>query len=137
MKTSSRTKTCKRKMIFYKALSIAIWIGIAIFSIVSIFVKIKKGGPGSTENNYVAIEFKSGLIGLGITISVALIIALFMSNKMRTMVYMISIMIAAIVYGNAAMIIEACIWAVDEYIIKELGDSYKLKYMTNKEIDLR
>ncbi len=123
-------------MILFKALSILIWVGIAIFSVVSIFSKLK-GTQLPTGNDYVEVEFKSGLIGLGVTITVALIIAIFMSNKMRTMIYMISIMIAAIVYGNTAMIIEACIWAVDEYIIKSLGDSYKIKYMTNKEIDLR
>lgn len=130
----NRTKICKKRMILFNMLSILIWIGIAIFSFVTILVKTS--GSGSKDiNNY--IEIKSGLIGIGITILIALIISIFISNKLRTTLYMLSVIVAALIYGNVAMIIEFAIWSIDEYVFKSLAAYYKNAYITNKEIDLR
>lgn len=131
----NRTKVCKNRKILFSLLSAIIWVGVAVFSIVIAFSKFKGSGGESALKNYV--EIKDSLIGLGITLIIGLCLSIFMSNKLRTTIYMVSVIIASLAYGSVAMYIEFGLWFIDEYIFKSLADYYKAAYRTNKEIDLR
>lgn len=130
---SSRTKQCKKRMLIFNILSTIIWICVAIFSTITVFIKAKNNNFGS--NDYIAI--KSGLVSLGIVVVVALFLCLFISNKLRTTLYMLSVMIATFVFGKVGMIVLFSIWFLDEYVFHTLAKFYTKKYSINKEIDLR
>lgn len=136
---TKRTKDCKKKWLIFEGLSIFLWIGVALFSVISIFTRL----PNKDETSDPAIgiilsdSLKGTIVGLGITIIIAILLAFFISNKLRTTVYMVAVMICTILYGEVAMFIIFAIWFLDEYIFKALAVKYKNQYTINKEIDMR
>lgn len=130
---SSRTKQCRKRMIIFNVISTILWISVALFSVITVFIKAKNLSFGS--NDYVSI--KSGLISLGITIFLAAIACLVLSDKLKTFIYMLSVIIAALVFGKIGMIILFIIWFLDYYVFDTLSSHYKNSYQVNKEIDMR
>lgn len=134
---SNRTKECKRKYIAFTVVSTIIWVGVAVFSVISMFYRLSGKFHGS--NSYIALtdSFKATLIGVGTTTVIALFLSIFISNKLRTTIYMLSVIISTLIYKESAMYIIFGIWFIDEYIFRALSKHYKEKLSINKEIDLR
>lgn len=135
---NERTKLCKKRAIVFSIISTILWIGAAIFSITSVFMKI--GGvltPSGTGTEILSEGFKNTLISMGVTFVIALILTIFMSNKMRMTIWMGSVIISTICFGQVAMYTLFGIWFVDEYVFHALAKYYRNKYSINKEIDLR
>lgn len=137
MKTSTAAIVNKKKYITFKLISIAIWLGVAIFTVVTGFVKASGAKLPGSEYVELTDSFKKTITGFGITMIIALFVALFISNKLRTTVWMISVILCTLVYGKVAMIIIFSLWLVEEYIFFNLAAKYKRKWEINKEIDLR
>lgn len=134
---SDITKQLKKKAIIYQVISIAIWVSVAIFAIISSFLKAKGLLTKVATGVELKGEVKSALVGLGITMLIAVVVAMFISNKLRTTIYMLSVIASTICYGQVAMYIIFALWLVDEYVLVYLAKKYKTRYDTNKEIDLR
>lgn len=137
MKTSTAAIVNKKKYLTYKVISIALWMSVAIFTLVTGLVKASGADLPGSEYVELTDSFKSTIVGFGITMVIALFIALFISNKLRTTVWMLSVIICTLVYGKVAMIIIFLSWFADEYIFFALAKKYKNKWEINKEIDLR
>lgn len=82
-------------------------------------------------------ELKEKVIAFGITAAIGLVVALFIKEKARTALYMISLVITVIIKGEVGMYIILAVWGLDEYVFHTLYKSFKNKYIINKEIDLR
>lgn len=135
--TSTAAINNKKKFITYKLISIAIWMSVAIFTLVTGLVKASGASLPGSEYIELTDSFKSTVVGFGITMVICLFVALFISNKLRTSVWMISVILCTLVYGKAAMIIIFSLWFVDEYVFSNLANKYKEKWHINREIDLR
>lgn len=136
MATSDRTKLCKKRAIIFSIISLVLWIGAAVFSLVSAF-SMAGGGFGATVSEMLSEGFKATLVSLGVTMLIALILTIFMQNKMRMTIWMASVIISTICFGQVAMYIMFGIWFIDEYVFHALAKHYRSKYSINKEIDLR
>lgn len=137
MATSDRTKECKKKSIWFTVISTLLWVGAAVFSVVSVFMKAGGVGGGLAVGEMLSETFKATLISLGVTLVIALVLTIFMQNKMRMTIWMGSVIIATICYGEVAMYTMFGVWFFDEYIFHALAKHYRSKYSINKEIDLR
>lgn len=136
-KTSDRTKLCRKRYIIFSVISFILWIGAAIFAVVSGFAKGFGGGVDASGTPIFTEEFKSLVVGIGTTLLICLILTIFISNKMRTTLWMGAVILSTICYGEVAMYTIFGIWFIDEYVIAALARHYKAKLSINKEIDLR
>lgn len=135
MKKSQRTKDCKRLAIVFRIASLVCWLGVAIFAVVTAFSKV--GGSNKTGVDILSDAFKAKLISLSITAIIGIILALLIKEKARVTVYMLSLLILSIIYGEAAMYSVLGVWALDEYILTNLFHHYKSLARINVEIDRR
>lgn len=139
MEKSDRTKQCiKRRNIFF-AISTLMWIGTVLTIIILVLAKFNATTVSSSGESISIItqEAKDKIVAFGLSAFVALILALFVKEKVRTAVYMLSLVIAVILKGEGAMYVVLTIWALDEYVFYALYKSYKAKVTINKEIDRR
>ena len=135
MKKSERTKNCKELSIIFRLSSLLCWVGVAIFAAIAAFSKV--GGAEKSGIDILSDALKTKLISLSITIIIGIIAALLIKEKARTTIYMLSLLLITLIYGENAMYIILAIWAVDEYVFTALYKKYKNLYVINKEIDLR
>ena len=135
MKKSERTKKVQNLSFIFGLSSLLCWLGVAIFSVIVAFSKV--GGSEKTGVNILSDALKTKLISLSITVIIGLICALLIKEKARTTVYMLSLLLLTIVYGETAMYIVLSIWFTDEYVLHSLHKHYKNLSTINKEIDLR
>lgn len=131
---SERTQLCKKRWIIFTVVSYCLWLGAALFAIISAFAK---GFDTSAANNILSEEFKTKLTTWAITAIILIILVIFMGHKMRMTIWMAAVIISTIVYGEAAMYTLFSIWFVDEYVLQNLSKYYKSKWSINKEIDIR
>lgn len=124
MATSDRTKLCKKRCILFSIISTILWLGAAVFSVVSVFMKAS-GHLGATD--ILSESFKATLVSLGVTLLIALVLTIFMQNKMRMTIWMGSVIVATICYGQIAMYILFAIWFADEYVVHALAKHYREK----------
>lgn len=139
MEKSDRTKQCiKRRNIFF-LLSTLMWVGTIVTILILCMTKVNATttGDGGEAVSILSDEIKSKIVAFGLSAFVAIILALFVKEKVRTAVYMLSLIIAVILKGEKAMYIVLAIWALDEYVFYALYKSYKAKVTINKEIDMR
>ena len=135
MKKSERTKKVQNLSFIFGLSSLLCWLGVAIFSVIVAFSKV--GGSEKTGVDILSDALKTKLISLSITVIIGLICALLIKEKARTTVYMLSLLLLTIVYGETAMYIVLSIWFTDEYVLHALHKRYKNLSTINKEIDLR
>lgn len=133
--TSDRTKSLIKKYRVFKWLDIACWVGIAIFTFISVLCLIngtdEKGTPIFSQ------EFKAFLVSLGVTTIVGIIAALIIKDKMRTAIWMLSLILCTVMYKEVGMYCILGAWFIDEYIFHALKVKYKNLIVINKEIDRR
>lgn len=137
MATSERTKLCKKRYIIFSTISFILWIGAAIFCVCSAFTKAFGTATDEAGMPILSDQFKALLLSIGTTLIIALILTIFMSNKIRTTIWMGAVILGTICYGQVAMYIMFSLWFIDEYVFHLLAKHYKLKLSMNKEIDLR
>lgn len=68
---------------------------------------------------------------------VAIVLTIFVTQKIKTLGWMVSVVLASYLYGNIAMYITFGIWIIDEYILTPLAKKYKNLATINQEIDKR
>ena len=135
MKKSDRTKKVQHLSFIFGLASLLCWLGVAIFAVIVAFSKV--GGSEKTGVDILSEAIKTKLISLSITVIIGLICALLIKEKARTTVYMLSLLLLTIVYGEQAMYVVLSVWFVDEYVLHYLHKRYKNLSTINKEIDLR
>jgi len=135
MKKSDRTKKVQNLSLIFGLSSFLCWVGVAIFAVIAAFSKV--GGSEKTGMDILSEALKTKLISLSITVIIGLICALLIKEKARITVYMLSLLLLTIVYGENAMYIVLGVWALDEYVLHALCKRYKNLAIINKEIDLR
>lgn len=67
------------------------------------------------------------LIPYGLTAIGLLMACIFISNKLRTTVWMASVIIGTMLFGRWALIITFILWAFDEYFLFYKYNKYKLR----------
>ena len=132
---SQRTKDVKKRAVVYFIISTLMTVGVVLFIVSSAFTTI--GGTESTGKDILSEALKAQIISLSVTAIICLLLILIIKDKIRHTLYMLSIIIAAIIYKEVGMYIVAGIWFVDEYIIHALYKRYKNLITINTEIDLR
>lgn len=141
MTQKSRTVKCRNRYIIFALISAVILFGVTLFSVISVFIKIAKPslGTGTADEGLIQLtdSAKKTIVGFGITTVITLIATIFISNKLRTTVYMLCVIVSTIIYGEAALYTLFAIWFVDEYVFKALSSHYKQAFKVNKEIDMR
>lgn len=135
MAKSKRTKDVQRLSRIFFLLSFLCFVGVAIFTIIATFTRI--GGSEKTGMDILSDEAKKSLISLSITTIICLILTIFIKEKIRVAIYMLSLVIISVIYKTTGMYIILSIWAVDEYVFTLLHKHYKQLTTINKEIDRR
>jgi hypothetical protein len=110
-------------------------VGVVLFVVISTFTKIN--GTESTGKDILSEALKAQIISLSVTAIICLLLIFIIKDKIRHTLYMLSIIIAAIIYKEVGMYVVAGIWFVDEYIVHALYKHYKQLITINKEIDRR
>ena len=134
-KVSKRTKDCRKQAIIFRVVSIVCWLGVAIFAVIAAFSKV--GGSEKSGIDILSEAVKTKLISLSVTVIVGIIISLLIKEKARITIYMLSLILLTVVYGETAMYIVLAVWALDEYLFNALYKKYKRLIEINKEIDKR
>ena len=132
---SQRTKDVRKRSIICFIISTLMTVGVVLFVVISTFTKI--GGTESTGKDILSEAFKAQIISLSVTAIICLLLIFIIKDKIRHTLYMLSIIIAAIIYKEIGMYIIAGIWFIDEYIVHALYKHYKQLITINKEIDRR
>lgn len=132
---SGITKDLKKKRNIFGIISVCLWLGCALASVISIFCKIDLTNPEGTP--IFSEEFKALLISLGTTAIIGIIVACIIKNKVRTFIWMICTIINTVLFKEAGMYIILAIWFFDEYVFYGLYKHYADRVKINKEIDLR
>lgn len=130
---SDRTfKFKKLKNIFF-ILSTLCYIGVALVTTILVLSRV-------SDRSFIDLfseDIKAKLLALGVTAIIGIIVALFIKEKARTTLYMLSFVMITLLTGEVGMYSVLGVWAVDEYIFSNLYKSFKNKYIINKEIDKR
>lgn len=133
--TSKRTKDTKKLSIIFSVLSALSYLGVAIFTVISLFSKL--GGSEKEGIDILSEALKARLVSVSVTIIIVALIALIIKNKIRTMVYMLSLVVVGIIYGEVAMYAVLGVYFVDEFVFTYLHNKYKNLSVINREIDKR
>lgn len=134
-RVSERTKNTVKLSRLFLVLSFLCFVGVAIFTVIACFSHI-----GSSEEQGMEIiseQLKSVLVSTSVTIIIVTILALIIKNKIRTTVYMLSLIVNGILFKAVGMYTILAIWALDEYVFTALHKHYHKLKVINKEIDLR
>ena len=134
MGKSPRYISLRRKKIAYGIISTLMWIITGLTFIILSLAKIKQKDTSGIP--IISPELKSLVTSIGVTALIGIILAIIIKDKIRTAVYMLSLILATIVYKEVGMYIVLGIWFIDEYIIHALYKKYSRKLEIRKEIDL-
>lgn len=137
MAASQRTKTLRKKRNLFGIISLVLWIGTVLFLAIYSFATKELPAPKEGSIEFLTQEAKDWLFGLGITAVIGIIATLIIKEKMRTFIWMLSLIMAVILFGKTGMFVILAIWFIDEYVISALFRHYKRLVEINKEIDLR
>ena len=128
MKKSQRTKDVAKAARIFFILSCCCFIGIAIFTVVLAFAR----SSGLQSNAYESFQkagveitiktdaLKAQLISLGTTAAIFIVLAMFIKDKARHTIYMISLLVCLLCKGAIAGYVVCGVWFVDEYIFTAL-----------------
>lgn len=128
-----RTKQVKRLRNIFGITSSVVWVGTAIFMVISALSKV--GGADTTQ--ILTEEAKNMLMSISITTIIGVVAAIIIKDKLRTAIWMACTILSAIVFKEVGMYVTLGLWFVDEYILFNLFKHYKNLVVINKEIDLR
>lgn len=139
---SERTKQVKKYRNIFGLLSVLCWVGVAIAVIIVVMTKLGANNNIADEGEaLVQIGFSQSLkdkaVALGVTTAIILISAIFIKEKVRTTIYLFSILLMRICIGEVGAYIVLGVFALDEYIFHPLYKHFSNKVTINKEIDLR
>lgn len=134
--TSDRTKHCKKMRNIFGIISYCIWLGTIAAIMIMCFSKVENAVDKETMQ-ILSNELKEKIYAFAITAAVGIIATIFIKEKARTFMYMLSIILSVILKGEVGMYIVLSIYAVDEFVIRVLYKYYANKVSINKEIDLR
>ena len=81
---------------------------------------------GPKESSIIA-DIMWQLVPYGITAIGLLLICIFISNKLRTTVWMASVIIGTLIFGRICLIITFALWIFDEYFLFAKYNKYKLR----------
>ena len=131
MKTSNRTKSCKKLGIFFTVLNWILCFGLTIAFIIC-FVS-------GQEPSDITLKEKFGVViyGIGLSLIPMIVLAIIVKDKIRPTIWMVNIILANYLFGPTVMYSTFAVWLVSEYVIQPLANRYKLLYTVNKEIDKR
>ena len=135
MKASKRTKDVKKLSFVFWLISTLMLIGVVVFVLVSAFSKI--GSSDKTGIDILSESAKNQIISLSITTIICVLLIFIIKDKVRQTIYMLSMIMATILYKELGMYIVAGVWALDEYVIHALYKHYRALITINKEIDRR
>lgn len=134
MSKSPRYISLRRKKIVYGIISTMMWIITGLVFIILSLAKIKQKDANGVP--ILSDEMKHIVTSIGVTALIGIIVAIIIKDKIRTAIYMVSLILATIVYKEVGMYIVLGIWFVDEYVIHALYKKYSKKLEIRKEIDL-
>lgn len=135
MKKSQRTKDVTKLARLFLVLSCLCFLGVAIFSVFAIFSRL--GGSEKQGIEIISQQLKTLLISTSITTLIIAIAALFIKEKLRYTIYMLSLIVIGILYKEVGAYITLGVFAADEFILHNLYLHYKSLAKINKEIDRR
>ena len=131
--TSNITKKYKTLASIFTILIYSIWLIVLGFYIISGLVRAGNAEPAEGLGK----ELISLFYPLCISYIVAIILTIFVTQKIKTLGWMVAVVLASYLYGNLCMYITFGIWIIDEYILTPLQKHYKNLATINKEIDKR
>jgi len=139
MVKSDRTKQVIRRRNIFMILSFLTWMITAVVMVFSAFSKFKGATPDDVveKTEILSDAAKTLLTSLSITVVIGIVATIIIKDKIRTFVWMLSVIIAALVYKSTGMYIVLGLWLVEEYVFHTLYKYYATKVSINKEIDLR
>lgn len=135
---SKRTIEVTNKKWIYNVLSKGIWILTTIVLAISALKMI--GGDtieGSGEEVINVAAFKAKIFSLTTSLIIGIVASILIKDKLRTAIWMLNTVLAAVVYKSTGMYIVLVIWAIDEYVLYALYKKYSNLCVINKEMDLR
>lgn len=133
MAKSARQKTLKRRMLLFGGISTLMWLCTAIVIVLLSFTKLKE--KDSSGIPIFSEEIKSIVVSIGVTVAIGLCIAVIIKEKVRTAIYMGSLILATLLYKEVGMYTILGIWFTDEYIVYMLYKRFKKQYEIRREID--
>lgn len=134
--TSDRTKHCKKMRNIFGIISYCMWLGTIVVIMIMCFSKIENAAEKESLK-ILSDELTEKIYAFGITAAIGIIATIFIKEKARTFMYMLSIILSVILKGEVGMYIVLSIYAADEFVIRTLYKYYSNKVSINKEIDLR
>lgn len=139
---SERTKQCIKRRNIFLIISTIMWIGVAAVMIFGALIKFTKPTEVIAETVKepmftITDSTKNTVISLSITMVIGILGTIIIKDKIRTFMWMLSLIVGSIVYGKYCMYIVLALWFVEEYVFRTLYNYYKQKVSINKEIDLR
>ena len=139
MYKSDRTKQVIRRRNIFMILSFLTWITTALVMVFSAFSKFKGETPAETveHTELLSDAAKTLLTSLSITVIVGILASIIIKDKIRTFIWMVSVVLSALIYKSTGMYIVLGLWLVEEYVFHTLFKYYSNKVSINKEIDLR
>lgn len=137
MKSARTIKVIRNKNIFF-IVSNALWIGTALFLVFVCCVKLgSKEAVEEASTQIISNELKAIIYSLSTTLIIGIIVSIIIKDKIRTFIWMVSVITAAILFNSKGMYCVLALWFVEEYIFHALYIKYKNLVQINKEIDLR
>lgn len=135
MAKSEITKKLIKKRNIFAILDTIAWVGVGMFSAIMTFLmldaKDKSGMP------IISADFKALIVSVGITAIIGIVAAIVIKDKIRTAVWMLSLIMLTVIYKDLGMYCTLGAWFIDEYVIHSLYVHYRDRVKINKEIDLR
>ena len=125
---SKITKRYKRLTRIFTILIYSIWlIVLGVYIITGLVRGTDKGEEGIGKE----------LLKIFYPMCIAIVLTIFVTQKIKTLGWMVAVILASYLYGNIAMYITFGIWIIDEYILTPLAKKYKNLATINQEIDKR
>ena len=129
---SKITTKYKRLARLFTVLIYSIWLIVLGVYVITGLVRGTDGGEDGVGKEILKIFYP-----MCISWIVAIVLTIFVTQKIKTLGWMVSVVLASYLYGNIAMYITLGILIIDEYILTPLAKKYKNLATINQEIDKR
>lgn len=131
MKTTERTKKCKKLGITFTIIDWLLCFGLAIGFIIVFLSGMEPSNETMKE------KFGTIIYGFGLSLIPMIVLAIIVKDKIRPTIWMVDVILANYLFGSWMMYITFGIWLISEYIIGPLAKHYRYLHTINKEIDRR
>ena len=126
-------KKYKKKRNAYRISSYLLMVLTLLFYIIyAIVTKGQPTDPSIQANQILAEQLITKLIAISILGGCLFIACVFISNKLRTTVWMANAILGTLLLGKWALIITFGLWLLDEYFLKAKAEKYKGRVETVK-----